>query len=77
MGLVLKKNMRSIVEQRKSVAEQEVGINYNETGCAKNFMGSVVNSYCVGHVAPAPPFKWVWFVMLGLVIMAGWLASSG
>ena len=51
---------------------------YNETGCAKNFMGSVVNKQVlttVGYVAPAPPFKWAWFVMIGLV--AGWLASSG
>ena len=59
--------------QREEVGcrTEDVGINYNETDCAKNFMGSVVNKQ-VGHVAPAPPYKWAWFVIFDHY---SWLAS--
>ena len=55
-GVGLKKNMRSVAEQRRSVST-------NETAWLRQkFYG--VGTGTVSYVALAPPFKWAWFVML-------------
>ena len=43
MGLVLKKHEVGCRAEEVGYRTEEVSINYNETGCAKNFMESVVN----------------------------------
>ena len=90
MGLVFKKHEVGCRAEEVGCRAEEVGYRTEEVGCRTEEVGinyvqwdrlcqkfygvGSKQTGTVGHVAPAPPFKWAWFVMFDHY---SWLASLG